>query len=116
MTFINFAGLPPYNPFAGKFLVTTLQAATIEFSPIVTPFNTIEFIPIQTLSANTIGADAGDFILDSKSTDTRCESLSHKTTPGAKRQFFPIVIFSLQCIATPFNLELLPINNSPTDK
>ena len=44
------AGLPATTTFGGTLFVTTAPAATTEFSPMVTPFKMIAFMPIQTLS------------------------------------------------------------------
>ena len=41
--------------FGGTSLVTTLPAAMIEFSPMVTPGQIVAFIPIHTLSFITMG-------------------------------------------------------------
>ena len=41
----NFAGTPPTIVFAATFLVTTAPAATMAFSPIVTPGNTVTPAP-----------------------------------------------------------------------
>src|SRR4030081_1753023 len=48
--FTTTAGLPATMQFAGTLFVTTAPAATTEFSPMVTPFKMMAFIPIQTLS------------------------------------------------------------------
>lgn len=53
---ITFAGTPPTIVFGGTSLVTTAPAATIEFSPIVTPEVMVQFAPIQTLFPIRIGA------------------------------------------------------------
>src|SRR5436309_15845772 len=45
------AGFPATITFGGTLLVTTDPAATTEFSPMLTPFKIVAFIPIQTLSA-----------------------------------------------------------------
>ena len=37
---MNFAGLPPHTSLAGISLVTTEEAATSEFSPMITPLQT----------------------------------------------------------------------------
>ena len=50
------AGFPATTVFGGTLFVTTDPAATTEFSPIVTPFRMVAFIPIQTLSAIFTGA------------------------------------------------------------
>src|ERR1700704_3043004 len=50
------AGLPATTVFGGTDLVTTDPAATTEFSPIVTPFKMVAFMPIQTLSEIFTGA------------------------------------------------------------
>src|SRR5205823_14279558 len=50
------AGLPATTMFEGTLLLTTDPAATTEFSPILTPFKMVAFIPIQTLSAIFTGA------------------------------------------------------------
>src|SRR5438105_14849858 len=50
------AGFPATTTFAGTVLVTTAPAATTELSPIVTPFKTTAFMPIQTLSPIFTGA------------------------------------------------------------
>lgn len=44
---MNFAGAPPHNSFGGMLLVTTLPAATIAPSPIVTPFSIMQPTPIK---------------------------------------------------------------------
>ena len=48
--------LPATTVFGGTLFVTTDPAATTEFSPIVTPFKIVAFIPIQTLSEMMTGA------------------------------------------------------------
>ena len=50
------AGLPATTVFDGMLLLTTDPAATTAFSPMLTPFKMIAFIPIQTLSAIFTGA------------------------------------------------------------
>jgi len=50
------AGLPATTVFDGTLLLTTDPAATTEFSPMLTPFKMVAFIPIQTLSAIFTGA------------------------------------------------------------
>src|SRR5712672_2506189 len=50
------AGFPATTVFAGTLLVTTDPAATTEFSPMVTPFRMVAFIPIQTLLLMMTGA------------------------------------------------------------
>src|SRR5438067_11083522 len=50
------AGLPATTVFEGTLLLTTDSAATTEFSPILTPFKMVAFIPIRTLSATIPGA------------------------------------------------------------
>ena len=52
------AGLPATTTLGGTLFVTTAPAATTEFSPIVTPFKIVAFIPIQTLSAMMTGIGA----------------------------------------------------------
>ena len=61
--FTTFAGLPATIQLAGTSFVTTLHAATIEFSPIVTPLFITEFRPIHTLSQTTIGLETVYFQL-----------------------------------------------------
>jgi len=48
ISFITFAGLPATITLSGTSFVTTEFAATIEFSPIVTPAKTVTFAPSQT--------------------------------------------------------------------
>ena len=50
------AGTPPTMQLAGTSLVTTAPAATMELSPIVTPFVMVELEPTQTLLPRTMGA------------------------------------------------------------
>ena len=52
---ITFAGTPPTMAFAGTSLVTTAPAATMAFSPIVTPCKTVTFAPSHTLLPICIG-------------------------------------------------------------
>ena len=50
-----FAGTPPTIVFAGTSLETTAPAATIEFSPMVTPGSIVAAAPIHALRLMTIG-------------------------------------------------------------
>src|SRR5699024_3219218 len=52
---MNVAGLPPTIVFGATSFVTTDPAATIEFSPTVTPGRMVELEPIHVLSFNIIG-------------------------------------------------------------
>jgi hypothetical protein len=54
--FIGTAGFPATTVFGGTDFVTTDPAATTEFSPMVTPFKMVAFIPIHTLSDMMTGA------------------------------------------------------------
>ena len=47
---ITLQGFPPAIVSAGILLVTTLPAAIIDLSPIVTPFNIVQPVPIKTSS------------------------------------------------------------------
>lgn len=56
ISFMNLAGTPPTIVFRGTLFDTTAPAATIAFSPIVTPARIVELEPIQTFFSSTIGA------------------------------------------------------------
>ena len=47
MFFINFAGFPPQICPPGIDLETTLPAATIDFSPTITPFKIVDPPPMK---------------------------------------------------------------------
>ena len=53
---MNFAGTPPTIVFGATSFATTAPAATMAFSPIVTPLSIVTFAPIHTLRPICIGA------------------------------------------------------------
>lgn len=59
---MNFAGIPPTMVLSGTSFETTAPAATIEFSPIVTPGKTIAFAPIQAFFLIKIGLPISPFL------------------------------------------------------
>ena len=53
----TFAGTPPTNALGGTDRITSEFAATTAPSPMVTPFKTVAFIPIKTLSPIVMGTE-----------------------------------------------------------
>lgn len=52
---MNLAGIPPTTVLAGTSLETTAPAATMAFSPMVTPGKIVAAAPIQAFRLTTIG-------------------------------------------------------------
>src|SRR5204863_8583846 len=115
--FTTAAGFPATIMFAGMLFVTTAPAATMELSPLVTPFRITAFIPIQTLSPIFTGA-AFSFGRGGRSLKygasacasmSRCagssgwKSESAMPTPQDTRQCDPMSIFSSAMMSAPLS-------------
>lgn len=105
--FTTLAGTPAAKQLAGMSLFTTLPAAITEPSPMVTPLNTVTFIPIQTRSQIVMGEETGRGPEDTSSiilwlSESRINTRLEMTTSS------PMVMESKQSMTESSLIEPLP--------